>query len=432
MIDDIGKIIQAITKVISTATTMTAKLPSALITPLRIKAKILSAYANIGSMLSSAISSLGSFVSGDKYLEKLMKSLNKLATSSMNKAKDIVNKLLGDDKEKEKKDKSKIDIVLKNIDNLNKQFNKVLESIGELEKEEGELDKKISNITSNDSKYSEELEKIKDPKDKLEYQKTEMMCKIARLQGLSGDMNKLNIKTKNVSDELGQQIAKLPPNLLMTIDAIKDWLLNILIGIESPQSEQFDPEKIIKELMELVDKIIGQVTSLPVPEIPGLSQLNQILQALKMMTQPISGKSKTELKDLVPIKPNIPTYLVDVIQDIETGIQTIVINLPFILINLIFQMLDVIISLFDKIASVIGVPEIPYPLNLVPNVIQMLPDIGKFILQGQIQLKNTIKGIAKDKLRELQALQFPSIPQSPQVLTGEVKACDRHKEDDSK
>ena len=45
-------------------------------------------------------------------------------------------------------------------------------------------------------------------------------------------------------------------------------------------------------------------------------------------------------------------------------------------------MLNVIIKLFKQIAGIIGVPSIPFPLNLVPKCISMMPDIMSFMLEA--------------------------------------------------
>jgi len=433
MIDDIGKVITAVQKVQASSTSILGKMPSIILAPLRIKAKILAAMQKVKVMMVAAYAEMMSSASKedkeDKQEEKKMEGVKKTTESVEKKCKEKEEKKK---KKKKEPDKSKIDKVLKNLDELNKQIEDLIEESGDLTEDETKIDKKIATTLADDKDYSDELAKIKDAAEKLKTKRTELFCKMARLQGLTGDMNQVDEKSQTLQNKANQVLARVPPNMILTIDAIKDYLLNLITGIETPDDENFKPSVTIEEIKKLIQPVKDGIEKLPVPEIPGLKDLSSILDVFKKMEDSVSGMSKDEIKESVPDKPKIPSFFIEILEDIASGIGTIVTSIPMALINLIFQMIDVIVQLFDQIAGVIGVPSsIPYPLSLIKEVNQLVPDVVEMITMTEIKVKNAIKGIIKDKLREMQALQFPPLPETSMEIEGEVKICKRHQDEES-
>lgn len=82
----------------------------------------------------------------------------------------------------------------------------------------------------------------------------------------------------------------------------------------------------------MLNPIIGMLSSLPVPEIPGLAQLQQLLNALKSL---ISLSESSDSQMPIP-KVEIPQGLVSVLNSILAALQRICYTLPLIFINLIF------------------------------------------------------------------------------------------------
>lgn len=92
-------------------------------------------------------------------------------------------------------------------------------------------------------------------------------------------------------------------------------------------------------------------------------------------------------------------------------------------------MLNVIVGLFKQIAGIIGVPSIPFPLNLIPNCITMMPDIMKFILNVPGQLTNAAYGSLKKAYGKITNMQVPKVPDNVKKPE-DLQTCPKHEKDD--
>lgn len=225
-------------------------------------------------------------------------------------------------------------------------------------------------------------------------------------------------KAKEELDKLSQSLAKIPEKAIKNLNEAIYKLMKIINGYEQPDDPEFDPAKIIAKIKSLLKPVVSALSSLPVPKIPGLSNISKLLDALTYM---ISSTSDNDTKSSIKKpKAEYPPNLKATLLDLLSAIQSLCTTLPLVLINLIFQMLDVIVGLFNDIAGVIGVPSIPYPLNLIPNCISMMPDIMNFALQVPGKLMNTIDGTLKQAYGKITSMQFPETPddvQKPELLS---------------
>lgn len=224
-------------------------------------------------------------------------------------------------------------------------------------------------------------------------------------------------KAKEELDKLSQSLAKIPEKAIKNLNEAIQKLMKIINGYEPPDDPEFDPAKIIAKLESLLKPVVSALSSLPVPKIPGLSDISKLLDALTSMISSTSDDTKSSTKKP---KAEYPPNLKATLLDLLSAIQSLCTTLPLVLINLIFQMLDIIVGLFNDIAGVIGVPSIPYPLNLIPNCISMMPDIMKFALQVPGKLMNTVDGTLKQAYGKITSMQFPEVPddvQKPELLS---------------
>ena len=204
-----------------------------------------------------------------------------------------------------------------------------------------------------------------------------------------------------------QEASKLPVNLIEVIEAIIDYLANLLAGIVSPKDEEeFNAKELLDEIKEKVTDLLGKIETLPVPKIPILSDLTPVLELFTKMADPIVADKDT-IDASVPELPNMPTAFVAMISDLWGTILNVMMMLPMILINLIFKIFEVIMGMFDSIAGIIGVPSIPYPFSLVPQIIKLLPDIWEFIANTPGKITAIVKRIIMDKFKEIQYLTLP-------------------------
>jgi hypothetical protein len=58
-------------------------------------------------------------------------------------------------------------------------------------------------------------------------------------------------------------------------------------------------------------------------------------------------------------------------------------------------MMAVIPDLFNMIAGVIGVPSIPFPLNLVTEMPSLMPKIKKLVTELPTQVKQLVEGVVR-------------------------------------
>jgi len=95
-----------------------------------------------------------------------------------------------------------------------------------------------------------------------------------------------------------------------------------------------------------------------------------------------SGKTDAELNLAVPKRPAISTDILDTITELVQGISTLCQLLPMQMVIMSFNMFMVIIDMFNEIKNALGVPSIPYPLNLAPDCAELCPKIVDFMLNA--------------------------------------------------
>ena len=158
-----------------------------------------------------------------------------------------------------------------------------------------------------------------------------------------------------------------------------------------------------------------------VGKVPVLGDLMGMLTTVSSESKPVS-LSKEDIKKLVPKPPEIPQSVKNTIDGLINDIISFCNQLPMLLIDILFQMMAVIPDLFNMIAGVIGVPSIPFPLNLVSQMPALMPKIKKLITELPSQVKNLVEGVIRQKYAESMALAVPAapiskLPPKPQVVT---------------
>lgn len=217
------------------------------------------------------------------------------------------------------------------------------------------------------------------------------------------------IEAKKTLDNVNQQLAQFPEKAIGQLNTAIYKLLKIINGHVSNLSKEFDPKKIIDELEKLIKPIIKALSSLPVPEIPGLKQIIKLLALLKSLLESTSNADGQPIT--VDISVDIPPALIDALTDLLSALQSLCATLPLVFINLVFKMFQCVINVLKRLASAIGISlTLPYPLNIVPQCSDLLPDIMDFMLQVPSKLNNVIQGILKKIFGKISSLQFPSMP----------------------
>lgn len=258
-------------------------------------------------------------------------------------------------------------------------------------------------------------------------------------------------KAKEQLDKQSQMLAQLPEQAVIKVDQAEKQLMSIIDGYVDSDSPEFNLDKIINQIEQMIKPLINMLGSIPVPSIPGISQISDLLTALKTLIKITDDKKDKEneeddqnenLKDQleqgledgmdkiskieVKVPPaEIPPKLTETAKRFIISIISLCVMLPLVLINLIFQMIAAIIKMFKKIAEKLGYPEIPYPLNLVTNCLEMMPEVIKFVKNAPTKLYDTVCGSLKQAYGKITSLQVPSIPDDVNVPKS-LQTCSLH------
>ena len=267
-------------------------------------------------------------------------------------------------------------------------------------------------------------------------------------------------KAKEQLDKQSQMLAQLPEQAVIKLDKAEKQLMSIIDGYVDIDSPEFNLDKIIKQIEQMIKPLINMLGSIPVPSIPGIQQISDLLTALKTLIKITDDKKAKKDKENVEGGENkeddqnenledqleqgledgmdkiseievkvppaeIPPKLIETAKRLIISIISLCVMLPLVLINLIFQMIAAIIKMFKKIAEKLGYPEIPYPLNLVANCLEMMPEIIKFVKNAPTKLYDTVCGSLKKAYGKITSLQVPSIPDDVNIPKS-LQTCSLH------
>lgn len=242
-------------------------------------------------------------------------------------------------------------------------------------------------------------------------------------------------EAKELLDKGQQMLAQLPEQAIMKLDEAIKFLMSIINGYIDVDSPEFDPMAIIKKIEEMLNPLIDTLCALPVPTVPGLEEIADLLDALKaMITSMSEGNGEAGLPSAELPSVEIPPTLMATLKRLVNSLMSLCTTLPFVFINLIFQMFAAVIKMFKRIAEELGFPEIPYPLSLVPECIEMIPDMMNFVKDCPTKIYDTAYGAMKKMYGKITSLQVPSLPddiKAPKSLPT-CSLHSEHAEDNSK
>lgn len=247
---------------------------------------------------------------------------------------------------------------------------------------------------------------INDPSVKKTIKLAKRRCEESLKQLKKQDDMSLELASKKALADVNKTLAKTVDDVKEVPKCIEGFLQMIMQGwcsdLPTLSKQTFTADKLIDNMLALLDKIT--VASAVVPPPPGLKELSGILNVLKQMKPDPAAQEL--LKKMDP-KPNIdvPPDIWNSISGISESVFVLMTMFPIILIQLIFNMLNAIIGMFLQIAGVLGVPSIPYPLNLVPQAITVTKDIFNVMMMFPPTIKAVVMRKVKDKMNEIAALQ---------------------------
>lgn len=244
----------------------------------------------------------------------------------------------------------------------------------------------------------------------------------AKTDQLAAEAEKLAADTQAKIAEINRKLSELPKKIDKTIEDIKkqlDKFLGKTMPKETdPENIDFDPNKVMEPIKKALNPVISSISPVEsvVGKVPVLGDLMGLLTTVSSQSQP-STLTKEEIKKLIPKPPEIPQSVQKSIDGLINDIISFCNQLPMILIDILFQMMAVIPDLFNMIAGVIGVPSIPFPLNLVTEMPSLMPKIKKLVTELPTQVKQLVEGVVRQKYAESMALAIPK----PVQVMGTIK-----------
>lgn len=237
---------------------------------------------------------------------------------------------------------------------------------------------------------------------------TEDKCAASKEQDKLQDATEKAKKTKEGSDIEMQGTSAIPESIVDGLTKSIEALASAIAGYQNPASQSYDASAAISEVQGLLPTVIASLASLPVPSIPGLSNISALLGTLASInpTQgPIDGKDR----------PEVPDELLATLKSLLVALQSLCTALPLTLLNVAFQMFEMCIVCFLQIQAVSGVPTIiPYPLNIAPLCTAMIPDIQKFAMNMPEKMNMAVSGKLRQMYKQIQDTQIPSAPEDIQ------------------
>lgn len=143
------------------------------------------------------------------------------------------------------------------------------------------------------------------------------------------------------TEKINQKIAEIPIKIEDKIQEIKDMLDGLLGKYLSPIMNPDSPDFNLDAVLAKIEGLLTPLTSAIAPleavagPVPILGDLAGILSLLSSSSG--GGKlSKEDLKKLIPVRPALPSNILDNAKGILDNIVTMCMQLPTICINVIF------------------------------------------------------------------------------------------------
>lgn len=108
--------------------------------------------------------------------------------------------------------------------------------------------------------------------------------------------------------------------------------------------------------------------------------------------------------------PTMPDGLGEALEETWKSLTMVASNLQNVMLVVLFKLLEAVFKCFNEIVGIIGVPSMPYPLSLIPQLIPAVIDIAMFVITFPISLYNAIKTIAKRKVKAMVVADLPTPP----------------------
>ena len=201
------------------------------------------------------------------------------------------------------------------------------------------------------------------------------------------------------------ELAKLPDDIVKQFKQIESFLQSLITGFGDMNFMLEDGmvdleaklDSMIASLQSLLDPVFNTATSLSLPLPPIVAPIKDLLAMIPQMGKDPPGLTpdqKALIEKFKKQKIQIPQDWKESLNKMKDSLFTVMTTFPLCLIQLIFNMID---ALIGQILALGGA--MPYPLNLIPLAIQLMPKL----LMLQQQLPQIMYQIIEKKIKDMVA-----------------------------
>ena len=222
------------------------------------------------------------------------------------------------------------------------------------------------------------------------------------------DEEKAREESKEIEKALQKaaaKLAKLPDDIVKQFKQIESFLQSLITGFgdmnfmleDGMVDLEAQLDSMIASLQGLLDPVFSTATSLSLPVPPIVAPIKDLLAMIPQMGKDPPGLTpdqKALIEKFKKQKIQIPQDWKESLNKMKDSLFTVMTTFPLCLIQLIFNMID---ALIGEVMALGGA--MPYPLNLIPLAIQLMPKL----LTLQMMLPQIMYQIIEKKIKDMVA-----------------------------
>ena len=217
--------------------------------------------------------------------------------------------------------------------------------------------------------------------------------------------NKAKIEAEKALQKMAAQLAKLPDDIVKQFKEIESFLQSLITGFgdmnfmleDGMVDLEAQLDSMIASLQSMLDPVFNTASALSLPLPPIVAPIKDLLAMIPQMGKDPPGLTpdqKALIEKYKKMKIQIPQDWETSLNKMKDSLFTVMTTFPLCLIQLIFNMID---ALIGQILALGGA--MPYPLNLIPLAIQLMPKL----LTLQMKLPQVMYQIIEKKIKDMVA-----------------------------
>lgn len=240
------------------------------------------------------------------------------------------------------------------------------------------------------------------------------MCKKSMEISIDEKLKELGRKAEKSLQKASAQLANLPDEIVQQFKQIENTLQTLITGFgdfamsltdkstDIGNDIEMQMDKAIASLQSLLDPVFNTATALKLPLPPIVKPVKDLLMMIPKMGKDPPGLTpdqKALIEKYKKQKIQIPQEWYKSLNDMVKNISIAMGMFPLCLIQLIFNMID---ALIGQILALGGA--MPFPLNLIPLAIQLMPKLFMLYLQFPQVLYKILEKKMMDMIAQASAL----------------------------